>query len=62
VKSCKFDVNWFGHSIYKIPKFFSMHNMINLLQIVNEGEYDVVIMIIGNDLLKIVWNNYTQLE
>jgi hypothetical protein len=31
--------------------------MINLSQIVNEGEYDVVIMIISNDLLKIVRNN-----
>jgi hypothetical protein len=38
-----------------------MLNMINLSQIVNEGEYDVVIMIISNDLLKIVRNNYTQL-
>jgi hypothetical protein len=35
--------------------------MINLSQIVNEVEYDVVIMIISNDLLKIVRNNYTQL-
>jgi hypothetical protein len=39
-----------------------MLNMINLSQIVNEGEYDVVIMIISNDLLKIVRNNYTQWE
>jgi hypothetical protein len=38
-----------------------MLNMINLSQIVNEVEYDVVILIISNDLLKILRNNYTQL-